>query len=315
MNPGGKLLTLAIPTYNRACILDRSLCIIQPQLEAYKNDVEFIVSDNCSQDTTNDVVRRYIEAGMLLRYIRNDTNIGAVLNIIQCWKAAKGKYVWVVGDDDYLTENALRFILDILHGNKDYGLLFQPMHPRKDSGYIVCNTKESVFSNIDPFIGWISGNIIQKKYIDAFDYEVHKTDEHIYSWNTSAILNWTAVADSEYNVVICEKIFSSTVAAGKTSEKYNCFKETTNDVAIMDIYRKRLRLGIKYFERYKYIAYRYIINGYVQNVLFKKRDMNLLAESAWYYLFKYYWYEPYFYIFLIRCIIKHVFALVCVSGK
>jgi hypothetical protein len=210
-----------------------------------------------------------------------------------------------LGDDDYLTGNAIQFILNILRTDTDYGLLFHPMHPQKDSGYIVCNTKESVFSHIDPFIGWISGNIIAKKYIEAFDFDAHKTRENILPWNTSALLNWTAIAGSEYNAVINEKLFSDTVVAETTSEKYNCFKETTNDMETMNIYRKKLHLGVKYYERYKYIEYRYVINGYMQEILFKKQNLNLSTENVWHYLFKYYWYEPYFYAFLIRCFIKY----------
>jgi glycosyltransferase involved in cell wall biosynthesis len=87
------LLTLAIPTYNRALILERALKIIQPQLESAKYPVEFIVSDNASLDDTGEIVQKYINQGMPIRYIRNEQNMGPAFNIIQCVKEAKGKYI------------------------------------------------------------------------------------------------------------------------------------------------------------------------------------------------------------------------------
>ena len=56
------LLSICIPTYNRAEILDKSLESITKQDIFQKTDeVEIIVSDNCSQDNTHNIVHKYIE--------------------------------------------------------------------------------------------------------------------------------------------------------------------------------------------------------------------------------------------------------------
>src|SRR5665647_1822946 len=87
-----KLLTIAIPTYNRAEYLNTCLSHITLQLNSYESLVEVIVSDNCSSDNTLDVVHSYLEKGFNIRYIRNESNLGADNNIVNCMILSTGKY-------------------------------------------------------------------------------------------------------------------------------------------------------------------------------------------------------------------------------
>lgn len=125
------LLTIAIPTYNRAPYLERLLSSLQPQL-AHELSVELIISDNASSDNTSNLVNHFLDRGLTLKYIHNQTNIGADANIIQCFTVARGKYVWVFGDDDILVPNGLSRVMKFLHGN-EYDLVYvSPYGFRKD---------------------------------------------------------------------------------------------------------------------------------------------------------------------------------------
>jgi glycosyltransferase involved in cell wall biosynthesis/acetyltransferase-like isoleucine patch superfamily enzyme len=297
MSSFDKLLTLAIPTYNRASTLDRLLCIIQPQLESACNLVEFIVSDNCSPDTTQETVQRYIDSGMKIKYIRNKTNIGVMLNIIQCYKLATAKYVWVMGDDDYLAENAVQFILDILKNEKSYGLLF--CTTAGTSGYEEYDNPKETFVHVEPIIGWVSGNIINKKYIDAYNF-----DSHEYVFNTPSRLNFSAIIDAQYNVqVSVKKVFLSVAVASKSAGGYNYFKETAIDIATMNRHRKILKAKYSYYEKYKKAMFGSTLE-HIEN-LFRDDDGFFETKGAWGFLFRCYWYLPYFYSFLIKCIRKY----------
>ena len=71
------ILSICIPTYNRAEYLARTLdsIIAQPRFQS-TGDVEVIISDNCSTDDTQNVVNKYIEQyGNKIRYFRNNENI------------------------------------------------------------------------------------------------------------------------------------------------------------------------------------------------------------------------------------------------
>ena len=125
------LLTIAIPTYNRAEILKQLLSELAGQLE---NDprVELIVCDNASPDATQAVVDEYRKCGLAMLYVRNESNLGADRNILQCFSRAGGKYVLVLGDDDYILPGGLAKLLQILSGDEEYDLVYLP--PRSSWG-------------------------------------------------------------------------------------------------------------------------------------------------------------------------------------
>lgn len=118
------LLTIAIPTWRRATFLEKTLT--QLRLELQRSDraglVEVLVSDNCSPDQTPEVVKAEVAAGLPITYIRNDENIGSDANIAQCFNLASGRYVLILGDDDFLVDGVLDHLLDLLTG-VDFGVV------------------------------------------------------------------------------------------------------------------------------------------------------------------------------------------------
>jgi abequosyltransferase len=176
-NTKQKLLTIAIPTYNRSSYLDTCLSHITQQLMGFESLVEIIVSDNCSDDKTQEVVHAYFDVNIDFRYVRNDDNIGADRNFLQCFALASGKYVLIFGDDDILLGGSLASIVTILqkgeYGNvylNSYG--FQKDHlaeaptTRKD-GVIYCKTPEQFLNKVNYWITFASGNIFNKSLLPA----------------------------------------------------------------------------------------------------------------------------------------------------
>ena len=108
------ILTIAIPTYNRARYLDLCLGQICKQLPDIETRIELLVSDNCSTDSTTDVVRKYIDQGFHIRFMKNKANVGPDRNVLKCFREAEGKYVLIFGDDDVLLDGGLNKIIKIL---------------------------------------------------------------------------------------------------------------------------------------------------------------------------------------------------------
>jgi glycosyltransferase involved in cell wall biosynthesis len=107
------LLTIAIPTYNRAKYLDQLLGVLLNQLHG-ESRVEVIVSDNASADNTPAVVEGYRQQGLDIHYLRNEANLGADFNILQCYEQASGKYAWIFSDDDLIAPGTLKRVIDAL---------------------------------------------------------------------------------------------------------------------------------------------------------------------------------------------------------
>jgi len=129
------LLTIAIPTFNRAKLLDRCLEYMLSQInDDIKNDIELIVSDNDSKDNTADIVNKYIQKGFAIRYSKNIENVGPDRNIAGCFLKATAKYVWIFSDDDFLLPGYLPHIVDVLKSG-DFGNVFLPVLPYNGSGF------------------------------------------------------------------------------------------------------------------------------------------------------------------------------------
>lgn len=71
---GKPILSICIPTYNRSRQLTQALESIVHQ-EGFE-EIEVVISDNCSTDETEAVGLRYRELYPNIRYYRNDENIG-----------------------------------------------------------------------------------------------------------------------------------------------------------------------------------------------------------------------------------------------
>jgi abequosyltransferase len=110
------LLSIAIPTYNRARFLQELLDSLLPQISP-EMPVELIISDNCSTDETETTVRTLMENGHRIKYVRNSVNLGPDGNILQCFEAASGSYAWILGDDDVLLEGIIYKVLHLLDSN------------------------------------------------------------------------------------------------------------------------------------------------------------------------------------------------------
>jgi len=63
-------------------------------------DLEILVSDNCSTDDTERVVRSFGDPRV--RYVRHPENIGANNNFNYCIKEARGVYFLLFHDDDMI---------------------------------------------------------------------------------------------------------------------------------------------------------------------------------------------------------------------
>jgi len=98
------LLTIAIPTFNRAALLEGLLTVLMPQLVAHP-DIELLILDNASTDATQSVIERYRTPAT--RSLRHAENIGSDANFVTAFREARGRYFWLCGDDDLPVPNTI----------------------------------------------------------------------------------------------------------------------------------------------------------------------------------------------------------------
>jgi glycosyltransferase involved in cell wall biosynthesis len=118
------LLSVLIPTRDRAELLAVTLESLVPQVARLEGVVEIVVSDNASTDRTRDV----IEAARLrvpVRYDRTESNVGHLHNFVRLVeRLARGEYCWLLGDDDMVVAGALDRLVGLLRANRDLDSFF-----------------------------------------------------------------------------------------------------------------------------------------------------------------------------------------------
>lgn len=230
------LLTIAIPTFNRASYLDVCLEHISRQMSDNGNLMEILVSNNCSTDNTKEVVEKYIGIGVPITYVENCENIGAERNVIQCYKLSSGKYVYIIGDDDLLLDGSLKKILQVLTAD-EYGMLFLNSYGFTDdylaerpgkcgSGVLVFTDPEQYLKKVHYWITFLSGNIVNRGLIAA------EVDPDRFSGSNLPQLSWfiPAIFKARKNAFLEEYIVAFRAFNTGGYKLCQVFAENLNDI-------------------------------------------------------------------------------------
>jgi abequosyltransferase len=121
------LLTFAIPTYNRLDCLRLLLERIGAEVAATQGGatpVEVLVCDNASTDASAAWLAPLAAQGRI-RLLRQPSNIGADGNFVSCVREARGRYVWIFGDDDLPLPGAITRVAQFLRAHSP-ALLYLP---------------------------------------------------------------------------------------------------------------------------------------------------------------------------------------------
>lgn len=179
-----KLLTINIPTYNRSTYLQKLFESIESDLIELGEIVEINILDNCSTDNTSAVIKNIQSRHECIKYICNPENIGAIANIYKAHRLGSGQYLWVMGDDDYLAHGAFRRIITALqerpsalllsyarvtpHGSPINDISIGEFDLRLDNS---SGNSFSLVPLLDPLIGFISANIVDRVFVDEITHE------------------------------------------------------------------------------------------------------------------------------------------------
>lgn len=214
---GRPILSIAIPTYNRAAFLAELLSGLAPQVIG-EGRVEVIVSDNASSDNTPAVVQKFIGEGFPLRFSRNEANHGADYNILQCYLLAAGKHVLVCGDDDIILPGSVSKILSYLIED-EYDLIYMRAYGFFGQHRGLTSARQRVFNKPETFtkaedlarkvhvmFSLITGNIVNKDRVEGVE---HRAFQELVGTNLVQ-LGWifTALNRHRKSLYIHEHLFA-----------------------------------------------------------------------------------------------------------
>jgi glycosyltransferase involved in cell wall biosynthesis len=160
------LITICIPTYNREKFLPETLNSIIEQDGFNEEDIEIVISDNASIDSTSIIVKGYQEKYKNIKYFKNDENIGSDRNIIKIMQLWTGQYIWWITDDDIMLPGGLQIVKKNITENLGKDICFF------QTNFSICNADmKTIFQG--SYIGeWLETKIYNNIHdlYDSYSY-------------------------------------------------------------------------------------------------------------------------------------------------
>jgi glycosyltransferase involved in cell wall biosynthesis len=111
-------VTVGIPTYNRAEWLRESITSVLTQ--SYR-DFRLLISDNASDDATDEVVASFDDSR--IEYVRASRNAGFISNFNRIIELAGNEFLTILPDDDIMYPEYLSATVPLLESHKSVGVL------------------------------------------------------------------------------------------------------------------------------------------------------------------------------------------------
>lgn len=160
--------SICIPTFNRASDLAVTLESIVHQ-PGFDEDIEILIADNASPDTTQLVVEKLLPQYPSIVYYRNDHNIGADLNILTAASLAKGRYVKLLNDNKLVLEGVIANWRSLFaESNEDIVFQYPGQGAYADGTSIVVNSDRFV-NDVSFQVAWLGGISIKREALQKID--------------------------------------------------------------------------------------------------------------------------------------------------
>lgn len=145
-------VSFVVAAYDTEKYIERCLKSIEQQ---DINDYEVIVVDDCSKDSTYEVITRFSEKNRHVKLYQNETNRGAGYTKNKAVSLCHGKYICFVDSDDWLVEGAIKQVYGLAETMQCDDVYYEMQSINEGSGSIpICDMEphvNSVFDNGESF--------------------------------------------------------------------------------------------------------------------------------------------------------------------
>lgn len=113
------LVSILIPTYNREKFISRAIEVSCSQ--TYHN-IEVVVIDNCSTDSSWEIICQWAKKDSRVKAYRNKENIGPVRNWEKCISHAQGEYSKILWSDDSISNSFIEKTLNLFDSSTAFAI-------------------------------------------------------------------------------------------------------------------------------------------------------------------------------------------------
>ena len=171
-------VSVLITAYNYASFLPEAIDSVLSQ--TYDN-FELLIIDNCSTDTTVEIVKEYMKKDARIKLHINESNIGMFRNYNQALLLAQGDYIKFLNADDKFHPDVLKKFVNILDNDENISIVTSYRQCFGDSTDILKqdvighqNGKEMIISALNKinFIGEPTTVMFRKKNLNLGLFDI-----------------------------------------------------------------------------------------------------------------------------------------------
>lgn len=149
------LLSICIPTYNGEKYLADTLdSIINQKVD----DIEIVITDDSTTPDTGKIAKQYSKRHPgLVRYMKNKKTLMFDRNVLNVVKSARGKFCWLLGQDDKLLPGSLETVISEIEKHPKASLIycnytrFDDILKKITAKKMISFDKDKVFRNKEEF--------------------------------------------------------------------------------------------------------------------------------------------------------------------
>lgn len=293
------LLSICIPTYNRAKTLDKTLLTLTGQdFFNVSDDVEIVISDNCSTDDTGEICKKYTELfpGKVF-YHRNSENIKDK-NFEKALSLGNGEYLKLCNDTLRYEDNSLeKMCRDLsLFINEKPVICFASGFVNTDKIYETCDNMNDFISKMSFGITAIGTFGIWKSDFDKLEDFNRCAKQQLAQVDVLLRI----VAQKEQAVIVTPVYFKNIIYSKKGG--YNIAEVFgKNYLSILENFVRQGQISKRVFEREKKKLLIYHINKFY----FDFENIYNFSKTGYFkYLKDFYALKPYFYFALVKMLPK-----------
>lgn len=299
------LLTICIPIYNRLPYLKKMLERFFEDRKLFETKIELIISDNCSNDNLRLVADEFVDRGLRLNYYRQQENGGPDNNFLFCFGKATGRYCWLLGSDDIPVRGFLKFLVNELDNNNNYGLVFLSQG-KPNKWYRIAKTdkisseiitdKQKMLYDINIFITFMSSNIFRTEFVKQIDLKKYMGTNLI-----QVPLYIKSCLLSDINLLINYNYCFEPDNDDASSGGYNFYGVFVNNMfSILKEFVDKGLFSESSYEKFKKNEYDYFLLYSLKSIFIDRSDKIHRVDNAFNIMWKYYGRNSYSYIDLVK---------------
>lgn len=293
------LLSICIPTYNRAFVLKDTLNRITSD-SAFDEEVELIISDNCSTDNTKEVVSLFQKQHSNIRYYCNERNVKDE-NFIIALSYGHGEYLKLINDYIYFPMGALEYIKDCIRENVSVRipLFFVEKVKRALRGKVVlCYSLDDYILSVSYFVTWISSFGCWREDFNT----LQEKDRYAPLLLQQVDWSYRIVSSKKGCIIYTQNIIKSSAVDLGPRGGYNYLEiHVNNYYRIMLSFLKAGLLSKKVYNIDRKYSLRHYRSRIIKALVFRKRGFDFDMQGSYTILWRYYSDLPVFYSFMFSC--------------